>query len=110
MDYSVDLLKGRKKSKAALIIGFFAYLLAIIWIPIKLFERDSISWYDFGYPLIIVVNGLTLTLTGLGYSVDRLFGKAFIRINNQVINIKTGAFDKEQIIDWESNTKQVTSR
>lgn len=52
------------------------------------------------YSLIIAVNGLSLTLTGIGSSIDRLFGKAFIKINSEVIIKKIGAFEKEQRIDW----------
>lgn len=39
-------------------------------------------------------------MNGFGYSVEKFTGNAFIKIDNQVIKIKAGAFDKEQIIDW----------
>ncbi|MCB9002398.1 MAG: hypothetical protein H6537_10560 [Bacteroidales bacterium] len=100
MKYIKDLNKGLKKSKPALFFALLAYLIAILWIPFRLNERGSFSWFDLGYSLIIAVNGLSLTLTGLGSSIDRLFGKAFIKINSEVIIKKIGAFEKEQRIDW----------
>lgn len=100
MEYIKDLNKGLKKSKPALVFAFLAYLIAILWIPFRFHERGSFSWFDLGYSLIIAVNGLSLTLTGLGSSIDRLFGKAFIKINSEVIIKKIGAFEKEQRIDW----------
>jgi len=100
MAYTKDLHRGLKKSKPALMIALIAYLIAILWIPFKFYERGSFSWFDLGYSLIMAVNGLSLTLTGLGCSIDRLFGKAFIKINSEVIIIKIGAFEKGQIINW----------
>ena len=37
---------------------------------------------------------------GFGYSVSRLFGKAYILIDTEIIRIKTGILDKELFIFW----------
>ncbi len=100
MDYSKDLLKEKKKSKFALIFSLLFYVVAISWIPIRLVENGAISGFDWFYTSIMFLNGLSQTMAGRGYSIERLIGKAFIKIDNQVIKIKTGAFDKEQSIDW----------
>ncbi|MFO7657936.1 MAG: hypothetical protein R6W78_12800 [Bacteroidales bacterium] len=101
MDYAKDLLKARKKSKFAIVIGILLLLIAISWIPTRLIEKESISGFDWLYTFIFLLNGLSQTITGLGYSIDRLIGRAFIKIDNQVIKIKTGAFDREQSINWD---------
>ena len=100
MNYSKDLLKEKKKSKFALILSILFYVIAIGWIPIRLSEKGSISGFDWLYTSIMFINGLSQTMAGFGYSIERLIGKAFIKIDSQVIKIKTGAFDKEQSIDW----------
>ncbi len=101
MDYSKDLLKKRKKSKFAIILSILFYVLAISWIPIRLIEKNSVSGFDWFYTVIMFLNGLSQTMAGLGYSVERLIGKAYIKIDNQVIKIKSGAFNREQSINWD---------
>ncbi len=100
MDYSRDLLKEKKKSKFALILGILSFVLAIFWITLRLIENNALSLFDWIYSFFFLLNGVSQTLSGLGYSIERLIGKAFIKIDNQAIKIKTGAFDKEQSIDW----------
>ncbi|MBS0011219.1 MAG: hypothetical protein KFF49_07405 [Bacteroidales bacterium] len=100
MDYSRDLLKEKKKSKFALILGILSFVFAIFWIIIKLNDKNVLSTFDWIYSFLFLLNGISHTSSGLGYSIERLIGKAFIKIDNQVIKIKTGAFDKEQSIDW----------
>ena len=100
MNYSKDLLKEKKKTKFGIVLGILFFVIAISWIPIRLIEKNTISSFDWFYTIIFILNGLSQIMVGLGYSVERLIGKAFIKIDNQVIKIKTGAFDKEQSIDW----------
>lgn len=44
--------------------------------------------------------GVFYTYSGLGFSLKRLFGKAFIIIDNEEILVKLDAFDKKQQIQW----------
>ncbi len=37
---------------------------------------------------------------GLVVSIERFFGKAFVHIDNEMIDIKLGVFEKEYKIDW----------
>lgn len=37
---------------------------------------------------------------GLGFQAERIFGKAYLRIDNEKIAIKTGVFEKLQEIAW----------
>lgn len=100
MDYSRDLLKLKKKSKLALIFSILFYLIAISWIPIRLIEKGAISGFDWFYTSIMLFNGISQTMAARGYSIERLIGKAFIKIDSQVVIIKTGVFDKKQSIYW----------
>jgi len=101
MTYSKDLLKKRKKSKVSMAFGLFVIVIAITWIPLHLIEEVSISGFDWPYMFIFLLNGFSLFMAGYGYSLDRLIGKAFIEIDNQVIRMKTDVFDKEKSISWD---------
>lgn len=102
MKYSKDLLKRRKKSKLVIAFGIFVIVIAIIGIPLRLAEKSLNSWFDWFYMIIFLFNGLALTMTGLGYSIDKLIGKAFIEIDNQRIRVKKSIMDKEQSISWDN--------
>ena len=101
MNYSKNLLKGRQKSKFAIVIGILFFMIAISWIPVHLIENGSVSGFDWFFMIIFLLNGLYQTMAGLGYSIDNLIGKAFIEIDHRVIRIKTGAFDKEHSVSWD---------
>jgi hypothetical protein len=45
--------------------------------------------------------GLPHIFAGLGISIESFFGKAFVHIDNEMIDIKLGAFEKEYKIDWQ---------
>jgi len=44
---------------------------------------------------------LTHIFAGLVVSIERFFGKAFVHIDNEMIDIKLGVFEKEYKIDWQ---------
>jgi len=100
MDYSRNLLKVKKKSKFALILGILSFIFAIFWISLKLIDKNFLSTFDWIYSFLFLLNGVSHTSSGLGYSIERLIGKAFVKIDSNVIKIKTGTFDKEQTVDW----------
>ena len=100
MEYSKDLLKQKSNSKLSLWLSILFYVLAIVWIPVQLMDNGSVSGFDWFYTIIMLLNGVTQMMAAYGYSVERLVGKAYVRINNHMIQIKTGVFDKEQQINW----------
>jgi len=101
MKYSKDLLKRRKKSKIGIAFGVFFIIVAITLVPVRLVVEGSISGYDWPYMIIFLLNGLNQLMAGLGYSIDKLIGKAFIEIDNKVIRLKISAFGKEQNVNWD---------
>ena len=101
MKYSKDLLKRRKKSKIGIAFGVFIIIVAISLAPVRLLVEGSVSGYHWPYTIIFLLNGLNQLMAGLGYSIDRLMGKAFIEIDNKVIRLKISAFGKEQNVSWD---------
>lgn len=100
MEYSIDLLKTRKKTIITSVIGVLILLVALAWIPVRWIGDGLVTSYDWVYFIIMLLNGLSLINLGLGNPIERLFGKAYIEINNQIIRVKAGVFEKEQNIKW----------
>ncbi|MDI9605416.1 MAG: hypothetical protein QM305_08895 [Bacteroidota bacterium] len=100
MEYSVDLLSFRTKSKFVLILGILLLLFAIGWFIAIWIRKGSASLFDWIFFILLILNGVVQTSYGLGNPIERLFGKAFVRINSQAISIKTGIFDKKQTVKW----------
>ena len=100
MEYARDLLKVKKKSKFPLFLGIASFAIAIVWIWIKLIYNETIKTFDWVYSILFLLNGVSHTSIGFGYSIERLFGKAFIKIDDRSIKIKMGVFKKEKEIAW----------
>ena len=56
--------------------------------------------FDWLYTGIFALNGIVHTIEGFGFSIARLFGKAFVLIDSERISIKLGIIDKEQNVYW----------
>ena len=101
MEYKKDLLK-RERSSTSLLLGYVLYAIAILWVIVRWRTHGYITPTDWLFIILIFLNGISQTIYGLGYPMERLFGKALIEIDDGAIKIKPGVFDKEQQIDWNS--------
>lgn len=100
MEYKKDLLKNNDKSIFLLILGIFFFVISIIGINERLANNEIMrvfDWFLFG---ILTLNGMIHIFAGLGSPIEGFLGKAFVRIDNEMIDIKLGAFEKEFKIDW----------
>ena len=70
-----------------------------MWI---LIHKEVIRPFDWLYSGLFALNGIVHVAEGLGFSIDSLFGKAYILINPECINLKAGVFDKEQFAYWDN--------
>lgn len=75
-------------------------MLSIWYIPVKWMNEEPISIFDWGFMVVFLLNGTIQLLHGLGINEVRLFGKAYITINDTGLRIKTAALAKEQSVDW----------
>lgn len=101
MEYKRDLFKGNDKSIFRLILGFAFLAISIFWIISKMSENELIRPFDWLYSSVFALNGVAHVFVGFGTSIERFFGKSFVHIDNDTINIKFGAFEKEQKIYWQ---------
>lgn len=101
MEFNRDLLIIQKKSVFRIIIGILFFVISIAWIVDNEVNGQVISLLDgllFG---IIVMNGFVHSIEGFGFSLARLFGKAYIQIDSDRIVVKTGVLTKEQSVYWQ---------
>lgn len=101
MEYKRDLLKNTDKSTFRLLTGIFFCATSVLWIIARVADNELIRLVDWFFSGIYVLIGLTHILTGRGISIERFFGKAFVHIDNEMIDIKLGVFEKEYKIDWQ---------
>ncbi len=100
MELRRDLLKISEKSLFRIILGLGSVLIACSWIVVDAFENQIFRIVALPYFIFFVFSGIIHIYEGFGYSVSKLFGKAYILIDTDVIRIKTGVLDKEQFVFW----------
>lgn len=100
MELKRDLLVIQKKSVFRIIMGILFFIISITWIVDLVISGKNNRPFDWIFFLIFVLNGLVHSIEGFGFSFTRLFGKAFILIDNERIAIKTGVLTREQSISW----------
>lgn len=99
MEYYKDLLVN-KRNKFGIVFGIILLIFAFIWIIIKISENnlETFNWLNFSF---YILNGIFWTLYGFGYQIEKLFFKAYIRINERNISVKTGIYEPKQEISWD---------
>jgi uncharacterized integral membrane protein len=108
LTYYRDLYERRSTSRAKLIQAAFmaAGLLLLI---ILLNQRPrAFSWLEWTVIVVILAATVEWTLLGLGYRMERCFGKAFIAIDDAGVTIKATFRDKVLRMPWE-NVQRVSS-
>jgi len=101
MSYKRDLLLHQKKSRAAVILGWVIMVLAVLWMLIEYMQDEPVQVFEWIFAVAFFFNGLVTLMGGKGYSADRFFGKAFIRIDEKVIRVKSAIMAREQRIRWD---------
>lgn len=100
MELRRDLLGKGKRSVLWIIAGVFFLVISIFWITTKIIDNEIIKALDWIYFGAIFINGVIQTIGGFGFKLERLFGKAFVLIDQEQIALKPGVFDKEQRVAW----------
>ena len=101
MELKRDLFVIQKKSVFRIILGIIFLMLSLAWLVNRETNDQIIRPFDWLFLGVFVMNGVVHSIEGLGFSLARLFGKAFILIDHERIVIKTGVFAKEQNVSWQ---------
>ncbi len=102
MELQIDLLNNLNKSKLRIIIGFALIVVICILIVDKVLANKSFKIFDWIYIIVFIISGIVYIYEGFGLSIGNLFGKAFIFINKEIIDVKLSIFDKENNIKWQN--------
>ncbi len=100
MEYQIDLLQKSKKDWFRIIWGGAVFLAIIAWFADRIIENRTIDTADWIYQIFMIFFGAWLLLTGLGYHVRKLFGSAYIKMDDNLIALKNGIWDKEESVSW----------
>jgi hypothetical protein len=100
MELKIDLIPKAKKSKFTLLMGVIGIILAILYIVFIIHKKQNDWILYLPMMLYMLVLGTSGIVTGLGYSLEKYFGSAYVHIDDQHIAIKPGIRTKEQSIPW----------
>ena len=100
MELNIDLIPKRKRSNFTLAMGVIAIILTITYFIIRMQGDKEKSISQMPMMLYLFVYGILGILNGLGYSVEKFFGSAYVQIDEERIAVKTGVWSKEQSILW----------
>lgn len=99
MDFYKDLLK-KDKSKPQIIMGLFLIALSVSWFLTIAYHQETIKVFNWIYCIFLIFHGIIQIIEGSGTSIDNFFGKAFININSDKIQIKVKVLKPEIYIAW----------
>jgi len=100
MELNIDLIPKRKRSNFALAMGVIAIILSITYFSLRLHGDKEKSNTFLPMTLYMLLYGIFGILNGLGYSVEKFFGSAYVHIDHEHIAIKPGVWTKEESIPW----------
>lgn len=100
MEFKKDLLGNQEKSYFRLILGAVLLIISILLIVLKSCNNEEITLFDWIYFGLFAMNGIGQIVSGFGYRIEKLFGKAFILINEDKISLKMKVVGKEQTVLW----------
>lgn len=99
MKFEKDLLVQKSVTKT--IVGILTLVLIALWISTKLYTEQGFDTFDFIYFVALFLCGTLLIFEGRGIPLAKIFGKAFVLIDEDKISMKKSIFSKEETIYWD---------
>ena len=81
-------------------MGVIAIVFCIIYFTLRIHGNKDKSDTFLPMTLYMLVYGIFGILNGLGYSVEKFFGSAYVHIDDEHIAIKTGVWTKVKSLRW----------
>ena len=101
MEFYDDLTDQQKKHPFRFIVGLLSFVLAIFWFLDSLSNTEPLSLFAWGFFAFLLFNGIWHVWEGMGLSINRLFGKACIIINEEIIYLKDRIFGSALKLSWD---------
>lgn len=99
MKFEKNLLVQTSTTKT--ILGVLHFVIIALWIGSKIFIKETFDTFDFIYLIALFLIASLFIIEGIGVPLAKIFGKAFILIDEDQISMKIGVFSKEQTIFWD---------
>jgi len=100
MELNIDLLPKTKRSNFTLAMGLISVALCISYFIFNELGEEKKTSFQIPIMIYFGLNGLNGIMTGLGYSMEKLFGSAYVRIDDDTIAIKPGVWKKVRLSQW----------
>lgn len=100
MELKIDLLPKKRRSSFTLLMGLISIALPIIYFITCKLDAEEVSGSFLPIMVYLGLNGINGIVSGLGYSIEKLFGTAFVHIDEKRIVVKTKILAKGQTILW----------
>jgi len=100
MELNINLLEIHKRSWWRILLALAFIAISLIWLFAKIGNDQTISTFDWIYFSVMLLNGVFHFIWGMGYSLTKYFGKAYIFVNSEQIAIKPTISSKIQRISW----------
>ncbi len=101
LEFYDDLNPKQRTHPFRVIVGVISLLLSFIWLYESLQKGASLSLFSLGFFLFLLIIGVWHILEGAGIQVNRIFGNACIRINEEMIYIRGQLFGPAITLQWE---------
>jgi len=100
MELYIDLIPKRKRSNFTLAMGMIAIVMATTYFILRTQGVKEKSDAYLSMMIYMVGYGIYGIIIGLGYSVEKFFGSAYVHIDDEHIAIKTGVWTKVRSLSW----------
>jgi len=81
-------------------MGVISLSIPIIYVVFRFFGDREKLFSQFPMMILLTLQGITGIINGMGYSVEKFFGSAYVLVDNVQIVIKTGIWTRLKSIRW----------
>jgi hypothetical protein len=100
MELNIDLLPKKRRSNFTLLMGLISIAIPIIYFITSKLSDEELHGSFLPIMVYLGLNGINSIVSGLGYSIEKLFGTAYVRIDEEHIVVKSKIMTKGQSFLW----------
>jgi hypothetical protein len=102
MELKIDLLPKKRRSNFTLVMGLISIALPVIYFITNKLSDEELSGSFLPIMVYLGLNGINGIVGGLGYSIEKLFGTAYVHIDEEQIVVKSKLMTKGQSFLWDN--------
>jgi hypothetical protein len=101
MNYHCDLLTRANVSAAYFVVAGFILIAGVYYMAIRCTIHAPMQVSEWAFVVACFAASVSWFCRGLGYRFERLLGKAYVRIDDEVFALKPGWQKKATSVLWE---------